>query len=182
MGTEQVYYLDSDHIIAYIHSGVHRNADLGAAFRGFLNKKGTKKSIKFVLPQVAAGEVINYITNEAKVDKTEQEELIKELVYQIQKLKIDLKPAKKEDIRVAKWLLEKEEFTSTTDAVILSQALCDPDSKYLLTTDKVLTGSTLIGNICGGEEIDKLSKKFKEEFDFIDRKNSKLKIKPVTDL
>ena len=182
MGTEQVYYLDSDHIIAYIHSDVHRNKDLGIAFRRFINKKGTKKGIKFVLPQVAAGEVINYITNEAKVDKTEQEELMKELVYQIQKLKIDLKPAKKEDIKVAKWLFEKEEFTSTTDAVILSQALCDPDSKYLLTTDKVLTGSTLIGNICGGEDRDKLSKDFRNKFEFIDRKNSKLKIKPVTDL
>jgi len=179
VSAKQIYYLDSDHVIAYIHD-VPRNKDLGSAFRDFISRRGTKKGINFVLPQVAVGEVINYIVNENKVDKTKRKDLMVALVELIQDLNIDLKPATRESLEIARWLLGKENFTDTTDAIILSQALCDPNSKYLLTSDSVLTGSELIMSICKGEKRDKKSKEFVEQF--IDRKNSKLRIQPVTNL
>lgn len=99
-----------------------------------------------IIPHIVIGESFSQII--VKSQPSDIQRRIKELLEWIQKLiptpRTCMPPVSKEVCTLASELSSEETWIDPCDIIIISHALLDPNSRYLLTTDKAIHGSLVI--------------------------------------
>lgn len=128
-------------------------------FQSYLWKKGDEKEnakdilfqiksnrnpdIKVKIPFIVVGELINNLKREIP-GQDRKAEIMREFFELLDDLKADIIPPNKCSYDKAKSLTARDVYLAErapTDTFIASCALCDPDSAFLLTVDKLLLES-----------------------------------------
>lgn len=139
----QHVYLDTDHIQGYLWGKPDEQEIAKEIFRKL---EGSLKNplIEVKIPFLVAGELIN---NLHRADKKDKDYILAELPDLLEMLNADLVPPPDEAYNKAIELRSRDYRVERVDALIVSQALCDPYSSHLLTTDRILLHSRVIKNI-----------------------------------
>ena len=154
----QSFFLDSFYVISYIYpqNSLERLAQTSVV--NALKPTSINPDIMVKIPFVAIAEVIKKVyglkprskkkvLKKGRVKKRRGFDKTKALQNLESLLKIesvDIIPAGYCCLSVAKELLEKDNYLDATDSLIIAQALCDPDSVYLLMRETTIIESRVI--------------------------------------
>ncbi len=156
---KQTEYLDTSIIIGYLKN---KNDERRHSSEIINKLKRKHPNVTVIIPQVVLGEGIIKI-----IEREEEGELVGDSFHKLEKVIKDLEaetPAPtKESLKIASDILEKNNHLKPTDALIVAQALCDPKSTRLFTTD---------GDLIGNKEIMEREERMREE----EKRRGKLQI------
>ena len=103
-------------------------------------------SYEVFIPQIVLGEAVSQIFRKCG-DKRHPDLLLGKIAMFVRKHDIcvgNMPPLLKESFRIMSELTEKDNMLDGTDIAIVSHALADPDSKFLLTPDSMLLNNRTI--------------------------------------
>lgn len=126
-------YLDSSYLLAMIKEEGGRRE-----IKNMLYKLRSNAFDVFV-PHVVLGEICGVILRDFEPDRAKYK--ISKLVDIMTDNKIEwknMKPTQKGAFNIMTQLSRKDKFLDTTDIIIVSHVLSDPDSKFFFTTDSYL--------------------------------------------
>lgn len=139
----QHVYLDTDHIQGYLWGKPDEQEIAREIFRK-LEGSLENPLIKVKIPFPVVGELINNLIWDNPDDK---DYILSEFLELRKNLSADLAPPPEQAYSIAMELHRKDYYVRGTDALIVSQALSDPYSSHLLTTDGDLLRSRAIKDI-----------------------------------
>lgn len=158
MGVSNVY-LDSFYLLALINDE-DRSDDVEQMLYDL-----RQNTFNVLVPFIVLGEVCGVVFRDSKSDQDRREKIVKMLNIVIDN-KIqweNIRPTEKDAFNIMVTLRDKDSLLDTTDIMILSHVLSDPDSKFFFTTDK---------KILYNKEITDLEKSLRDE----DKRSTLLKI------
>jgi len=120
-----------------------------------IKKTISNPNIHVKIPMIVIGEVINNLMRKFEITEILNDSTPDKLCELINDLKADLVPPRKESIESAHVLLTKDNRLRPADAMIVSQAVRDPDSTYLITNDTIVLESDAIREYLKTDEIEK---------------------------
>ena len=167
------YYIDTDYLYSYIFirdSSLKRllsknNMEYEIArcenFKNILFNKNKEIFIK--IPFIVFGELFNNINSYNKtLDESNIRYINKELFSLFEMNNVDSIPPNEKCYKIANQILESDSRFDPTDALIVSQALVDKNSKYMATFDNTITNSfgggiiaKINDNMCSNNERNK---------------------------
>ena len=118
-----------------------------------------RSNIDIIIPQTVLGEIMAVTLRDTQHMQRDQkiQKIVEILIKTLDKYNIDAKhclppPQERTDknrsaIDIAFNLMKNDEYLDPTDTLILAQALADPESTHLYTTDSVLIESTEVEKI-----------------------------------
>jgi len=144
--SHQCVYLDTDHIQDFLWG---KPDEIRAANQIFQKLRNSIKNpdIKVRIPFVVVGELINNLVRDKKdnlISKDDMDSILHKFLTLQNELNADLTPPGKCVYFAACELIKKDDRVAGSDALIVCQALCDPYSSHLLTTDTDILYSTAI--------------------------------------
>ncbi|MBC7218603.1 MAG: hypothetical protein H5T49_00495 [Hadesarchaea archaeon] len=150
--SDQYIYIDTFFIQAFLWG---KNDEKQLANETIRKIKNTvvNPNIHVKIPMIVIGEVINNLMRRFEIKEILNGNTLCELCKLLNDLGADLVPPCKRSIETARVLLDKDNQLKPVDAVILSQAVCDPNSTYLITSDKILLESNRIKEYLESDEI-----------------------------
>lgn len=146
----QNIYIDTFYIEAYVIGDKIGQRDTQKEATDLfqkISKTITNPNIKVVIPFIVLGELINNINREISDDMNKTQVFFKfwELINKL--IKADFSPPRCNCIPIAKRVMVKDDQIEPTDLHIVAQALEDPYSSFLLTTDSKIIESYGIKNL-----------------------------------
>ncbi|GEM_PF-2034317 len=140
----QHIYIDTCYFHAYLW-GKHEEKTFSKKIMKKIENSIKKNSnIKVIIPFTIVGELLNNMYQDS-FDTKKIEDYFYKFLNLIEKLRADLRPSKSNEFfNIATKIREKDNRIGNTDILILSHALCDPNSKYALFIDQDVLHSTVI--------------------------------------
>ncbi|MEA1994024.1 MAG: hypothetical protein U9N35_06505 [Euryarchaeota archaeon] len=140
----QNIYIDTFYIEAYLIGNKIGQSDTQKEAKDLfqkISKTITNPNIKVVIPFIVLGELINNINREISGDVNKNKIFFKfwKLINRL--IKADFSPPRGNFIPIAKRVMEKDDKIEPADLHIVAQALEDPNSSFLLTTDSKIIES-----------------------------------------
>lgn len=155
-GVKQCVYIDTFFIQAFLWGKNDQKQHATRVIKKIKSTISKNPMVCLKIPMVVIGELINNLNKNFGIKEIFQNDVPRELCKLLDNLKADLVPPRKETFYIAYRLLNDiDDRLKPTDALILSQAICDPDSIYLLTTDQTMLVSKTIEEYLESDEIKK---------------------------
>ncbi len=141
-------YVDTQYIHAFIffNSIARPNEEKRFAKEQFNSILHRQDNFSLKIPMVAMGEIFNNIHRKDLTDQ-DNDDIIRQLLHMMSVDKVDIVPPKLECFEVTTDLLSRDNRLDNTDTLIVSQALCDPLSTYLLMKDQKVIRSAAIQDV-----------------------------------
>ncbi len=143
MGTSRVY-LDTYYLLEVIFDDEHKQ------YVERLFSQISNKSFEVFIPQIVVGEAVSQMYEKCG-GRTRPDRLLEKFASLMEKYgwgAANMSPPPNKSFHIMNELLLVDERLAGVDAVILAQALADPDSKFLFTPDQMLVRNE---NICDYE-------------------------------
>lgn len=141
-------YVDTQYIHAFIFfDKISRpNEEERFAKEEFNSILHSRDNILLKIPMVAMGETVNNIHHN-DLSRPDKDNIIRHLLHIMSVDKVDIVPPRLECFGLTTDLLSRDSRLDNTDALIVSQALCDPLSTHLLMKDKKVITSAAIQDV-----------------------------------
>ena len=134
---KQSIYFDTNVIIGYFKKGDERKHSKGVIEKAATMIKNPDIMVK--IPLISLGECMNWLFNSNNGGIVENLQMLIEV-----KLNANTPPPDEESYKIAFELMRADNHMKPTDALIVAQALADPASEWLITTDSKLLDNKII--------------------------------------
>ncbi|RLI77649.1 hypothetical protein DRP04_11100 [Archaeoglobales archaeon] len=137
---DQSIYIDANILIGYFEK---KNRDIKKIAREAISK--TQKMVRgnseiiVKIPTIVLAEFMQWY-----IEDCSDEEVLSQFEALVEKLDADFPAPKKEHYELAIKLMNEDDRVNSHDALIVSHALLDPTTTWLLTTDTVLHNNKVI--------------------------------------
>ena len=139
----QSIYIDACILIGCIEGKYRRKNDIHRisqdAIRKIESMARHNSEIKVKIPTIVLSEFMLWC-----IKNDEDDRVLSDLKTLVKNLKADFPSPKKEHYELAKRFIETDSRFESHDALIISHALLDPTTTWLLTTDTVLHNNKII--------------------------------------